>query len=542
MIRRARRLWRGRFRRGGEEARPSVSLEEPRISASDISTLDLDPDDPLVVHLRDVSGAVDLDNLRLESPAVRQMMRDGIDVVLPLTNLGEVIGVLALGPRRGRQSYTAGDRAFLTGLAARLAPAVRLAQMVRQQQVEAQARERMEQEMRIARLIQQTLLPKTLPDLPGWRIATDYRPAQAVGGDFYDFLDLADGRLGLVIGDVTSKGVPAALMMATTRSVLRATALQLPSPGQVLGRANELLCSDMPPNMFVTCFYAVLEPATGRLAFANAGHPLPFLHRDGGVDELRATGMPLGLMSDARYEEREIHLIPGERVLFYSDGLVESHDPRSEMLGLPRLRQYVTAYPNDETPLIDYLIAEFARFTGPDWEPEDDVTVVMLEREALGEHAETIAEGGWHTLAEWTLASEPGNERLAMEQVAKEIRVLELPPARVERLKTAVAEATLNAMEHGNGYRAEEPVHIQVRTSATALSVRVTDHGGGSPSANPHPPDLEAKLASDESPRGWGLFLIKGMVDDMHVVSDGLHCTVDLVLHLGGDGNVGEQT
>ncbi len=540
MITQARRLWQRRFRRDGDGAIPSASMERTGVSTSGVAPLDLDPADPLVVCLRDVSGAVDLDKLRLESPSVRQMRHGGIEVVLPLTNQGEVIGILALGSRRSGQPYTAGDRAFLTGLAAQMAPAVRVAQMVRQQQSEAQARERMEQEMRVARLIQQTLLPKELPDLPGWRLATDYRPARAVGGDFYDFLGLGDGRLGIVIGDVTSKGVPAALVMATTRSVLRATARQFPSPGQLLCRANELLYPDMPPHMFVTCFYAVLELATGRLTFANAGHPLPFRHRHGRVDELRVTGMPLGLMSDARYEERAISLVPGESVLFFSDGLVEAHDRRSEMLGLPRLRQYMAAYPKSEMQLIDYLIAEFARFTGPCWEPEDDVTLVMLEREALHEHAEAIAEDGWHTLAEWSLASEPGNERLAMERVVTAIRALELPPARVERLKTAVAEATLNAMEHGNGYRSEEPVQIEVRTSAKALSVRVTDHGGGAPGADPEPPDLEAKLASGESPRGWGLFLIKQMVDDLHVMSDGSRCTVDLVLHLGGDGDAGQ--
>jgi serine phosphatase RsbU (regulator of sigma subunit)/anti-sigma regulatory factor (Ser/Thr protein kinase) len=506
-----------------------------------MSTLDLEPDDPLVVHLSDVSGVVDLDKLRLESPAVRRMIHGGLELVVPLTNQGEVIGMLSLGPRRSRQPYTAGDRAFLTGLATQMAPAVRVAQMVRQRQAEAQARERMDQELWVARLIQQTLLPQTLPDLPGWRLATDYRPARAVGGDFYDFLDLADGRLALIIGDVTSKGVPAALVMATTRSVLRATALQLPSPGQILGRANELLCPDMPAHMFVTCFYAVLEPATGQLAYANAGHPLPLRRGDCGVDELRATGMPLGLMFDARYEEREIRLAPGESVVFYSDGLVEAHDRRNEMLGLPRLRQLVADYPKNELHLLDYLIAEFTRFTGADWESEDDVTLVTLRRETLGEHGEEIDGVGWRTLAEWSLASEPGNERLAKERVAAEIHSLGLPPGRVERLKTAVAEATLNAMEHGNGYRSRDPVHLEVRTSETGLSVLITAHGAGPPATNLGPPNLEAKLANSESPRGWGLFLIKHMVDDMHVTSDGIRHTIELVLQLEGAGDVGHQ-
>ncbi len=132
-----------------------------------------------------------------------------------------------------------------------------------------------------------------------------YRPARAVGGDFYDVIELPGGRLGLVIGDVTDKGVPAAMVMAATRSVLRASAARLHEPGAVLARVNDSVCPDIPENMFVTCFYAVLDPASGALRYANAGHNVPLLHTPDGPAELRATGMPLGLMSGMSYEEKE---------------------------------------------------------------------------------------------------------------------------------------------------------------------------------------------------------------------------------------------
>ena len=528
------RAWLGQLRRNGNGAVPSVALDGQHHQTTEMSLLDLDPDDPLVDHLRDAPGPVGLAALSLASPTVRRMLDGGITLVVPLVNQGEVIGVLALGARRGGQAYLASDRAFLTSLAAQMAPAVRVAQMVRQQQADAQARERIEQEMRVARLIQQTLLPRALPELPGWHLATDYRPARAVGGDFYDFLELADGRLGIIIADVTSKGVPAALVMATTRSVLRATALQFPSPGQVLGRANELLCPDMPPNMFVTCFYALLDPDTGRLSFANAGHPLPYLRREGGVEELRATGMPLGLMPDACYQERDITIGSGESILFYSDGLVEAHDGRHEMLGLTQLRQLVAAWPPGDRTLIEHVVAEFTRFTGADWDPEDDVTLVTLQRGVRRAPAQEDEEEVWRTLADWDVPSEPGNDRLAMERVAVEIGDLGLPPKRLERLKTAVAEAVLNATEHGNGFRPDRPVRLQIRTSQNALSVRVTDQGGGDPIVSPEPPDLEAKLAARQPARGWGLFLIEQMVDDVWVTNEGTQRTVELVLRLGG--------
>jgi len=147
-------------------------------------------------------------------------------------------------------------------------------QCIEQERIE---RERIEQELRVARRIQQAALPAAVPELEGWQISPFYQPAREVGGDFYDFLELKDGRLGLVVGDATGKGVPAALVMASARSMLRAVAQASDSPGDVLRRVNDPLATDIPPNMFVTCFYAILEPESGSLTYANAGHDLPYL-------------------------------------------------------------------------------------------------------------------------------------------------------------------------------------------------------------------------------------------------------------------------
>jgi steroid delta-isomerase-like uncharacterized protein len=159
---------------------------------------------------------------------------------------------------------------------------------------QARERERIEQELQVARRTQEELLPKALPELNGWEFAQYYQPAREVGGDFYDFLDLDDGRLGLVVGDATSKGMPAALVMAATRSMIRALAQTLGSPGEILKRVNAALYPDIPSEMFVTCFYAILHPDSGRLLYANAGHDLPYIRRSGeDTQELRARGMPL---------------------------------------------------------------------------------------------------------------------------------------------------------------------------------------------------------------------------------------------------------
>jgi serine phosphatase RsbU (regulator of sigma subunit) len=241
-------------------------------------------------------------------------------------------------------------------------------------------REREAQELSAARVIQQQLLPKELPSISGWRLASYYRPARAIGGDFYDFLELPDGQVALVAGDVTDKGIPAALVMTTTHSIFRGDAPGLVSPGAVLEQANNRLYPDIPAHMFVTCLYAVLDPVSGRLRYANAGHNLPYVATADGVTELRARGMPLGAMPGMTYEENEAYLAPGDSILLHSDGLVEAHNPQGEMFDFPRLQEIVKSSSGSEH-LIDECLTELREFVGSDWEQEDDITLVMLQRD-----------------------------------------------------------------------------------------------------------------------------------------------------------------
>jgi serine phosphatase RsbU (regulator of sigma subunit)/predicted ester cyclase len=244
---------------------------------------------------------------------------------------------------------------------------------------EERERERIEQELKVARSIQQASLPNEVPELEGWQISPYYQPAREVGGDFYEFFELDDGRVALVVGDATGKGVPAALVMTATCAFLGGVATASgASPGEVLARVNEAVLARIPPNMFVTCFYAILDPESGSLTYANAGHDLPYLHRNGDAEELRARGMPLGLMPGMGYEEKETILEAGEAALFYSDGLVEAHDPKGEMFGFPRLRELVAEH-GEERSLGDLLLEELYSFVGEGWEQEDDITLLTLE-------------------------------------------------------------------------------------------------------------------------------------------------------------------
>jgi serine phosphatase RsbU (regulator of sigma subunit)/anti-sigma regulatory factor (Ser/Thr protein kinase) len=500
-----------------------------------VAPLDILPSDPLVSYLQNnVSGVVDLERLALDSEGVRALRRAGVRLALPLVSQGELVGLINLGRRLSEQDYSSDDRRLLGNLSTQAAPAVRVAQLVRQQQLEALERQRIEQELRVARLIQQTLLPKDVPHIEGWDVNAYYRPARAVGGDFYDFIAYPDGRIGFVIGDVTDKGVPAALVMATTRSLLRSAAERFDSPGAVLQRTNELLVEDIPPKMFVTCLFAVLDATTGRLVYANAGHDVPYHRTAEGVVELRARGMPLGLLPGMKYEEYETTLRPGESVLLYSDGLVEAHSPRREMFGFPRLQTLMGDAAEEN--LIQHMLDSLSDFTGPHWEQEDDVTMVLLRANGGGGSS---GGGRRKVLARFELPSKPGNERRAMEQVSDIVAPLQLPPGKVDRLKTAIAEATMNAMEHGNQYAGDKPVLIEVSRDDHSLTVSITDQGGGQLIPEAEAPDLTAKLAGRQSPRGWGLFLIQNMVDEMQVITDEVHHTLNLVVHLSEGAHSG---
>jgi serine phosphatase RsbU (regulator of sigma subunit)/anti-sigma regulatory factor (Ser/Thr protein kinase) len=523
-----------RLRRRPEEPELEARHEQASNEVTEAPVVEIPEHDPFHTYLLQIGGPVEPARVQLDSPALTALRSAGVALVVPLISHGELIGTLNLGPRLSDQPYSTDDRRLLAGLAAQVAPAIQVAQLVRRQEEEAKERERIDQELRVAALIQQTLLPKELPPLGGWTIDAYYRAARQVGGDFYDFIPRPGGLIGLVVGDVTDKGVPAALVMATCRSILRAAAAQHDDPGQVLRAVNEALVPEIPQGMFVTCFYGILDPATGELHFANAGHNLPYVHTASGVVELRATGMPLGLMPGMNYDVVTATVGHGETMLLSSDGIVEAHAPDGEMFGFPRLMGLVGGHAGG-SQLIDAVLREFDRFTAGA-EQEDDVTMVTIRRTAAASAgsggADPEREPGAELISSFTVPSEEGNERLVVDRVNEVIAGLGLTADRQRRLETAVAEAAMNAIEHGNQGLADRPVEVKVLASPESIVVQVRDQGGGREIEPPEAPDLEAKLAGEQPPRGWGLFLIENMVDRMQVHTDSTHHTLALEMRL----------
>jgi serine phosphatase RsbU (regulator of sigma subunit)/putative methionine-R-sulfoxide reductase with GAF domain len=249
-------------------------------------------------------------------------------------------------------------------------------------QQEMVSRERLEHEVELARQIQKTFLPDHLPEFPNWDLAAVWRTARQVGGDFYDVFELAGGRLGLFIADVSDKGIPAALFMAMTRTLVRAVVEDTLSPAEALRRVNELIIPDNQQSMFVTAVYGVLSRESGEFVYTNAGHnpPIWWCGRTGKLEILRRTGVALGVMEKAVMEERTIRLDAGDILLFYTDGLTEAFSPDGDIYGQERLYELVRS--TKETALHGFLdgieksVDEFMG-TAP---AADDLTMLALKR------------------------------------------------------------------------------------------------------------------------------------------------------------------
>jgi serine phosphatase RsbU (regulator of sigma subunit) len=299
--------------------------------------------------------------------------------VVPLVVDGRSIGVLMINTRQPRL-LDADEVRFLSLMANQAAIAIEKARLHREE-VE---RQRLEQELAIGRQIQLGLLPKDCPVVPGWEFAAVYRAARQMGGDFYDFPELPDEpeRLGLVIADVADKGVPAALMMALSRAMVRTAAADGRSPSAALSLANELILKHSHTDLFVSAFYATLDTHSGRLTYANAGHNRPLWVQSGSgeIQELTAQGIVLGILKNIELEEQEIDVVPGDVLVFHTDGVTEAMDIAGQQFGEERLRATVAAIPNASAQEITAAVVDAVKvFTG-DAPQSDDLTLLVVKR------------------------------------------------------------------------------------------------------------------------------------------------------------------
>lgn len=252
---------------------------------------------------------------------------------------------------------------------------------------ESQEKTRLEHDIQIAREVQEQLFPTTAPEVPGLELYGICRPARGVSGDYYDFLPLGKERVGMVLGDVSGKGVSAALIMAAIESLIRTRLYQDSSDGEpdsgrfstarFFGVLNQQMFENTPEEKYATCFYALYDSATRQLVYTNAGHPAPVLFRNGGIERLDAGGTPLGLISPASYREAKIALEPGDTLIAFTDGLTESENNFEDQFGEDRLIEAVQRSRGDSlSALVDEIYKSVEEWTGGG-EPQDDMTLII---------------------------------------------------------------------------------------------------------------------------------------------------------------------
>jgi len=299
----------------------------------------------------------------------------------PLVTRGQVLGALEIVNKVQIGYFDDDDLDLLTSFAAQAAIAIARARLY-QQELEQQ---RLEKELAVARRIQLDMLPKHCPVVPGWQSAVFYQPARLVGGDFYDFFELPGepGRWGMVIADVADKGVPAALFMALSRTMIRTSALAGRSPVAALLGANQLILDDSSGDLFLTVFYAELDTRNGRLTYANAGHhrPLWWQSATHEIHELAALGIVLGALETIDLEECTIAVMPGDAILFYTDGVTDAMDSAGQLFGAERLRQVVATHAAASAQQLLAAVVQAVhdfRGTAPQ---SDDLTVFVVKRQ-----------------------------------------------------------------------------------------------------------------------------------------------------------------
>jgi sigma-B regulation protein RsbU (phosphoserine phosphatase) len=266
------------------------------------------------------------------APAGERLPFDA-EMLLPLASRKELLGFIALGPKKSEEPYSSGDARLLETVSAQTGLALENARLSEQIAVETAQREMLAREIEIAREVQERLFPQAAPQVPALEYAGYCRPARAVGGDYYDFLALTDGRLGLAIGDVSGKGVPAALLMASLQASVRGQSQGGGTVADLVANVNRLVCDASPENRYATFFYAQFEPAQRRMVYCNGGHNPPIILRGPEVLRLEAGGAPVGLFGFSRYEQGEIRLEPGDLLVLFTDGISEAENPAEEEWG-----------------------------------------------------------------------------------------------------------------------------------------------------------------------------------------------------------------
>lgn len=421
---------------------------------------------------------------------------------LPLHVRSEMVGVLNIDSRTANH-FSEEDIELAMAFADQASVAIQNASLheVRVKQIE--------QELRIARGIQESLLPTTAPDIPQLEIVSHTIPAQEVSGDYHQYFTMPNNRLCIAIGDVQGKGIPAALMTAVISTALRDETGRYTSPSEILGALNQRLLERMKRNNLNSALQTLIfDPYTRQITIANGGMIQPYvrLGRTGTFDFVSVGGYPLGISDKMNYRSTQLTFEVGSLMVMCSDGLIEAQDANGEFFGFERFEELLNGFPPYTTAqqAMDRILEAFRQHLG-EAVPQDDTTLIVVRSLAT-----EAPERPTQTTINLSLPSHLGFERIARRTVEALADVIEFPPEKIEDIKTVVAEACMNAIEHGNEADPSHNVNIQMTAIENRLEIRVRDSGQKTLS-----PEFPEPGKGDM--RGWGLFFMQNLVDNLEV-------------------------
>ncbi|HTV15026.1 MAG TPA: SpoIIE family protein phosphatase [Acidobacteriaceae bacterium] len=375
---------------------------------------------------------------------------------------------------------------------------------------------RVQQDLDAARLLQRSLLPRAMPDIPGFSIAARSTTCYEVGGDYLDTMTLPDGTHLMVVADVAGKGLASAIVATAFRAAVRSQSGHNLSLEDLAARLSQQHWSEggEARRRYMTALFLRLDPAQHEIEMVNAGHNPAAVSLPGGeLRMIEASGPPLGMLPGMTYAAERFAFPPGARMLLYTDGLTEVFHGDEEF-GQDRLVETFRNTPCPEAErVLDVLWDTLGTFSFH--EPQtDDMTALAifhLAPESLRAGDQTCMKSG--SSVQVRLPSELGFEKVAMSTAASMAALMGFSEDRIEDLKTAVAEACINAIEHGNQLNSSLSVGVVLSNNDDELEVKVIDDGNGV-RQSPHAPDIDRKMHGEEDPRGMGMFLIQALVDE----------------------------
>ncbi|GGD91871.1 ATP-binding SpoIIE family protein phosphatase [Paenibacillus nasutitermitis] len=386
--------------------------------------------------------------------------------------------------------------------------------------------ESLERELKLAYNVQQKLLPPGDLTIGSYRIVARCQPYREVGGDFFDVVSLSPGRFAVMIGDVSGKGMPAALLMSALLLLFRAEIRRNGSPGQVLQRMNRQICEAMGNEGSVSIGVGVIDLTADTVQYASAGHLSPYIvMADGGFRGVDCSSLPIGFDAEAVYEEVSLQLHPGDRFVLYTDGLIEAVDEEGKMYSFEGLESELSTWQarEDIVQRVDSWLVRMDQRSGAG---SDDRTVVILElagpyRSALSQLDAVASERGdaaqfiqnQFMSREWSIPSRLGEERAVALELGEWIEE-SWPESNIrEDVQSAMAEAMINAIEHGNKLHPSTYVTVLAQIGSRLAVFKIYDEGGGYfPRASKAEEEMTKKRESDD-PRGWGLVIIDSLAD-----------------------------